>query len=1207
MEPTFDGDERLRLYLLGMLPLGEENRVEEWLLSLPEHLERLLVVEEELIDSYIYDELPPPERAQFEGYFLSTPEQREKLRLATAMRRHAMKTEVGRAGQTRVAAHPARLSLAWRLRGLTPAWGLAAAGLAVVFGVGIWLNFFKRSEIDQGLIALNRAYQASRPLEARIYGFDYARWDDTRGGRGQDKPGASESVDQVALDRAAKLLLGAVYERPDPTSQAAAGRYYLAGGEFDKAIAQFEAAIRSAPNDAALHSDLGTALMEKGKLGSESGGNMELFGRSLERLNLALELDETALQALFNRALLYQRMNLPSQAKADWLKYLEKDPRSRWAEEAKENLRLLEERKTQAAPFEETFQVVLAASQTGDAEAAWQVLSRSRERTGNSVCQKLIDDYLNAALNGRAAEAAERLRLLAFTGEVEVRRSGDPFIRDLARCYKLAAASKLPFFAKARAAFKAGHKYFDSSEFDLAQAQYEQARRQFAFLGDGCEAALAEFWLGFCFVRMPTKEHLEQGLTLLERLSGLAGDAGYLWLRAQALNCIADAHTSNNEFTQAINYANLSQELAERIKDVALTLRNLQVIVSTRTKLNQHAEALRLSQQAFSLMENEALKPRQSWPFYYETALNYHQLGLRGAALGFAQEAALLAEEADWPLIKSRSYARLGLICESLHRNDEGVRNGLRAIEEARGITSENTRANMIANASLRLGHIYRRMNDPDKALVNYDQAIRLYQKLDFPAYLYEAHKGRLLAHVARDDQLAAENEIEVTLAIFEEYRAKIESDPARHSFFDVEQSIYDLAMEFTHTRLKDSRRTFAYSELCRARSLLDLLNAHGQPPAPRPGSGPVVPAVALPLPLDEIQRQLPPQAQIVQYSALGKRLLVWHITADRFEPAEFQITAEQLDAKVRSFIRAIFADNADKDTIIAQACDLHRILIGPVEKWLDCQRDLFIVPDHTLNLLPFAALVSPVNKRYLIESYRLSFAPSSTILIKCTSRAREKGNASEETLLSVGNPRFDRRNFPALDDLPAARDEARVIAKIYARSLALTDDDAHEGRIKEKMRRADVIHIASHAVVDEDSPTRSRLVFAAEPDERTAAEDGSLQASEIQTLQLLRPRLVILSACQTGAGRSYGGEGTISLARAFLSAGVPLVAASLWRVDSQPTAQLMINFHRYRKQKSLSTAEALRQAQLDFLRLPERYHTRHWASFAVIGGFTSF
>jgi CHAT domain-containing protein len=68
-------------------------------------------------------------------------------------------------------------------------------------------------------------------------------------------------------------------------------------------------------------------------------------------------------------------------------------------------------------------------------------------------------------------------------------------------------------------------------------------------------------------------------------------------------------------------------------------------------------------------------------------------------------------------------------------------------------------------------------------------------------------------------------------------------------------------------------------------------------------------------------------------------------------------------------------------------------------------------------------------------------------------------------------------------------------------------------------------------------------------------------------------------------------------------------VVASLWAVDSDSTAELMIDFHQGRTIHNLPTAEALRQAQLHLLHGPdERYRQPYyWASFVTIGGRADF
>ena len=109
--------------------------------------------------------------------------------------------------------------------------------------------------------------------------------------------------------------------------------------------------------------------------------------------------------------------------------------------------------------------------------------------------------------------------------------------------------------------------------------------------------------------------------------------------------------------------------------------------------------------------------------------------------------------------------------------------------------------------------------------------------------------------------------------------------------------------------------------------------------------------------------------------------------------------------------------------------------------------------------------------------------------------------------------------------------------------------------------------------------------------------------------MNLPRTRLVVLSSCQTAAERYYKGEGMISLARPFIVAQVPLVVASLWPAESDSTAELMISFHKHRRQEKVSTAEALAAAQREMLGESEgRFtHPYYWAPFMVIGGYARF
>ena len=117
------------------------------------------------------------------------------------------------------------------------------------------------------------------------------------------------------------------------------------------------------------------------------------------------------------------------------------------------------------------------------------------------------------------------------------------------------------------------------------------------------------------------------------------------------------------------------------------------------------------------------------------------------------------------------------------------------------------------------------------------------------------------------------------------------------------------------------------------------------------------------------------------------------------------------------------------------------------------------------------------------------------------------------------------------------------------------------------------------------------------------------MSIGEISNIKLSRPRLIILSACETGIENFYNGEGMIGAARTFLASDVPMVVASTWSVHSDATFELMVKFHNYRKSRGLTVTAALRQAQIDLLTGGQKPFRQpfYWAAFLPIGGYVEY
>jgi len=322
-------------------------------------------------------------------------------------------------------------------------------------------------------------------------------------------------------------------------------------------------------------------------------------------------------------------------------------------------------------------------------------------------------------------------------------------------------------------------------------------------------------------------------------------------------------------------------------------------------------------------------------------------------------------------------------------------------------------------------------------------------------------------------------------------------------------------------------------------------------------------------------------------------------------------ISRQSLNEKLLRFLNIISRppkDDAAQELLLAK--ELYTILIQPVETLLDKRKFLCIVPDGTLSHLPFAALVSPESGTYLFEDHLLLMSPSPSVFLSCSQSAFQRAGPKDEKVLSVGNPTFDRTVFSDLEDLPDARREAEEVGRLY-KSPALTEKSATREAVMREIENADVVQLALHSIIDEVVPLRSRLILAKTKTDTTTdqASDSVISAYEIYNLKLSHTRLVVLSSCESGVGRYYGGEGVSSLARTFIGAGVPLVVASLWPVETSATEKLMVNFHYHRTQEHISTVEALRKAQQEMARGPVENLRRpyYWAAFTVTGGYAEF
>jgi CHAT domain-containing protein len=186
------------------------------------------------------------------------------------------------------------------------------------------------------------------------------------------------------------------------------------------------------------------------------------------------------------------------------------------------------------------------------------------------------------------------------------------------------------------------------------------------------------------------------------------------------------------------------------------------------------------------------------------------------------------------------------------------------------------------------------------------------------------------------------------------------------------------------------------------------------------------------------------------------------------------------------------------------------------------------------------------------------------------------------------------------LQDLPGAESEAKAIAALYGPSKLLIGRQATKTAFLASLPQSEIVHFAGHAVAGAELG-EGALLFAADP---PASAPVALYSAEIDRLDLRTTRVVVLAGCRTAAGAMSRLEGTFSLARPFLAAGVPSVVASLRDVDDEAVREFSVALHRGLL-AGAQPARAVRETQLAFLRDsdPVRSHPSTWAGFVSIGG----
>jgi CHAT domain-containing protein/tetratricopeptide (TPR) repeat protein len=319
----------------------------------------------------------------------------------------------------------------------------------------------------------------------------------------------------------------------------------------------------------------------------------------------------------------------------------------------------------------------------------------------------------------------------------------------------------------------------------------------------------------------------------------------------------------------------------------------------------------------------------------------------------------------------------------------------------------------------------------------------------------------------------------------------------------------------------------------------------------------------------------------------------------------------------------------------------LYRLLIKPVEQQLTGKTHLIIMPDGPLCFIPFETLIDD-SGRYMCEKYTISYTQSMSVLERIKNRDY---SSDRKSLIAFGGAIYDkisyteesientaqlsyltRKTTDAMNtrssvrnsyfslglgewrNLPGSLAEVKAIAQVVKGSTSFFRGSASEDYIKELSEKGElakykVLHFATHGLIVQEMPELSAIVLSQFKDEK-GGEDGYLRMGEIALLKL-QADFVNLSACETGLGRLYKGEGIVGLTQAFLLAGANGISVSLWQVADESTAKFMVEIYKEAQKNGGDYGRAITDIKRRFVKgeFGEQYKQPfYWAPFVYYG-----
>ncbi len=335
---------------------------------------------------------------------------------------------------------------------------------------------------------------------------------------------------------------------------------------------------------------------------------------------------------------------------------------------------------------------------------------------------------------------------------------------------------------------------------------------------------------------------------------------------------------------------------------------------------------------------------------------------------------------------------------------------------------------------------------------------------------------------------------------------------------------------------------------------------------------------------------RLSPQATFLEFFCGEDNLYSIIVEKGKISNIRQLSRATKIRSDIKAIVQTYFKNGAaaminNPKGFFKESYSLYRDLLGGVKPG----RNLIIVPDEEIGLLPFEALVTSAtysasvkNWQFLINKHIISYAYSLNTLL-------EPGAKTASTIKFEG---FFISSTLKEGEIPAVKLEADKIQSRVKGSFFI-NQNATAANFRDALGKANLLHISTHS-----------FMYGEQQEPALQLADQKFFLLELAA-QTHAPDLVVLSACRTADGVIASGEGVLSLSRGFTAAGTKGIISGLWNVNDETGAEIISDFYENLR-NGHSTDEALYLAKKKWLQGDHGNNSMllpyYWASLVYIG-----